>query len=336
MFPNKLDIYNSPTQINLLERTTAHWGGSKNIWIKRDDDTGGLTSGNKVRKLAYVVYEALEIGADTLITCGGVQSNHCRATAAIARRHGLSAVLLLGGNEPDRSEGNYFLDKLLGVDIRFIAPSEYKQRNEIMEQVACDLRRAGRNPYVIAEGASSPMGSWGYIQACQEIADTQKELGVTFDAIVSAVGSGGTIAGMVLGKQLFKLHADIWGVNVCQDEVYFNRAIRYIASETIDRFELPDSLDPGQFGIIDGYVGRGYALSQTCEIRFILEMARREGIILDPVYTGKAFFGLYHELESERFRDAKNILFIHTGGIYGTFPMADEIDFDGLDDPVEC
>jgi D-cysteine desulfhydrase len=172
-----------------------------------------------------------------------------------------------------------------------------------------------------------PMGVWGYLHACKEIKEAQKELGVVFDAIVCAAGSGGTSAGLELGKRLFDLEAKIWAVNVCDDEDYFRKQIHKLSIQTIERFDLPTSLKPDEIGIIDGYVGRGYALSRPEELDFILKVAKKEGIILDPAYTGKAFFGLYNELKKGRFENAKNILFIHTGGIYGLFPKADEIDF---------
>ena len=326
-FPKKLDIAQLPTPIHLLEGTSAAWGGEHNIWIKRDDDTGGLVSGNKIRKLEFVVREALDLGADTLITCGGLQSNHCRATAAVARRCGLDVTLLLRGTAPHRPEGNYFLDRILGADIRFITPEQYERHDILMEEVAAELRENGSSPYVVAEGASMPMGAWGYIHACEEIAAAETDLGVRFDAIVSAAGSGGTSAGLELGKRLFNLEAKLWAVNVCDDEAYFRRTIHRLADETIRRFELPCTVAPEDIGIIDGYVGRGYALSRPEELLFITEMARREGIILDPAYTAKALFGLCNELKTPRFDNAENILFIHTGGIFGLFPKASEISF---------
>ncbi len=323
--PKRLDIAQLPTPVAHLERASGTWGNDKQIWIKRDDDTGGLITGNKVRKLAYVVREALDAGADTLITCGGLQSNHCRATAAVARRYGLDVVLLLRGTEPERPEGNYFLDRVLGAEIRLITPEQYREHDALMGQVAEELSAAGKRPYVIAEGASMAMGVWGYIEACQEIAAAEREHGVKFDAIVNAAGSGGTSAGLELGRRLFDLKAKVWAVNVCDDEAYFRPLIHRLVTETSDRFGLSVSVDPEEIGIIDGYVGRGYALSQPEELDLITRLARAEGVILDPAYTGKAFFGLVNEIKTDRFAGAHHILFILTGGLFGLFPKAAEM-----------
>jgi D-cysteine desulfhydrase len=324
VFPPRLPLAQLPTPITLLERTTAAWGGPR-IWVKRDDDTGGVLSGNKVRKLAYVVHQALEQGADTLLTCGGLQSNHCRATAAIARRLGLEVVLCLRGVEPPLAQGNYLLDRLLGAEVRFITPEQYRARDEVMQAVARELRARGRRPYVIAEGASMPLGAWGYIEACEEIARAQEDLGVVFDTLVHAVGSGGTSAGLELGVRLLGLRAKVWGVNVCDDQAYFRSLIHRIAVEAIDRFRLPVQLRPEEIGFLDGYVGRGYGKSRPEEWTVILEAGRREGLILDPVYTGKAFYALAKEVAGGRLAESREVLFLHTGGVYELFPLAAEI-----------
>ncbi len=324
IFPSRLSVAQLPTPISLLERTTAAWGGPR-VWVKRDDDTGGVLSGNKVRKLAYVVQEAIDQGADTLITCGGLQSNHCRATAALARRFGLEVFLCLRGAEPRLAQGNYLLDRLLGAEVRFITPEEYRARDQVMRRVAQEVRARGRRPYVIAEGASMAQGVWGYIEACQEIALAQEELGVVFDAIVHAVGSGGTSAGMELGARLFSLRGKIWGVNVCDGEAYFRPLIHRLAQEAIDRFRLPVRFSAEEIGIIDGYVGRGYGQNRPEEWAVILEAGGREGLILDPVYTGKAFYALSREVQGGRLAGAREVIFLHTGGVYELFPKAEEI-----------
>lgn len=327
-FPPRLNLAQLPTPIHKLGRLTKELGDGPTIWIKRDDDTGSVLSGNKVRKLAFVVSEALNLGADTLITCGGLQSNHCRATAAVAKRMGLDVTLFLRGRAPERPDGNYFLNKILGANILHITADDYKRRDEIMASHANELRSRGKNPFVIAEGASMAMGVWGYIHACEEIAIAQKELGLKLDHIVCATGSGGTSAGLELGCRLFRLKAKPWAVNVCDDEQYFRKQISGLISKTIERFDLEVSVEPNDIGIIDGYVGRGYAMSTPQELEFIRKVASQEGIILDPAYTGKALYGLVNELESGRFDNKENILFIHTGGIFGLFPKIDEVSFD--------
>lgn len=191
-----------------------------------------------------------------------------------------------------------------------------------MSAVADELRARGRHPFVIAEGCSMPVGCWGYIEAAREIARAQQQLGISFDAIVSAVGSGGTAAGIELGARIFGLRGRVWGINVCDDEDYFRPLIHRIASEAIERFELPVNLAADEIGILDGHIGDGYGKTRPEELQTLVEVARREGIVLDPVYTGKAFHGLRQELHNPVFRDAKNILFIHTGGLFGLFPYA--------------
>lgn len=166
------------------------------------------------------------------------------------------------------------------------------------------------------------VGCWGYIEAAREIADAQERLGVSFDAIVSAVGSGGTAAGLELGARLFGLSGRVWGINVCDDESYFRPLVHRIATEAIERYALPVDLAPEEIGILDGHVGDGYGKTRPEELRTLVEVARLEGIVLDPVYTGKAFHGLRRELHGPAFRDAKHVLFIHTGGLFGLFPHA--------------
>jgi len=320
--PEKEQLANLPTRIHLLRLSSDSLFKGRRIWIKRDDDTGGLLSGNKVRKLEFVAKEALNTGCDMLITCGGLQSNHCRATAAVARFLDMNVSLLLRGTEPSSTEGNYFLDRLLGADIRFITPEQYKSRNELMEEEAEQHRSAGRKPYVVAEGASMPVGVWGYIEAASEIAMTEKSLGVRFDSIVTAAGSGGTSAGLEIGRRLHGLNASVHTVNVCDDEDYFRNTIHTLALKTIQKYGIPLDIRAEDISILDGHAGEGYALSTDGELDFIENFARREGIVLDPVYTGKAFRGMLKELEEGRLANAKEILFIHTGGIYGLFPRA--------------
>lgn len=323
-FPPRLDIAQLPTSVVRLDRTSQAWGGPR-LWIKRDDDTGGVLSGNKIRKLQYVVKQAMDAGAEILITCGGLQSNHCRATAAVARRMGMHVILCLRGTPPPRIEGNFLLDKVLGAEIRYLTPEEYEDNEAIMKKIAGDFDRQGKRAFVISEGASMASGVWGYIEAAAEIAAAESYTGTKFDAIVAAIGSGGTAAGLELGARLFGLQGKVWGINVCDDEDYFRRRIHAIACDAILEYGLDVVLRAEDIGIIDGYVGSGYAKSRPEELALLVEFARREGIVLDPVYTGKALFGLRKEWNGPRFADAKNVLFIHTGGVFGLFPKAEEL-----------
>jgi D-cysteine desulfhydrase len=290
------------------------------IFIKRDDLTGAPLSGNKVRKLDFVLSDAASRQADTLITCGGIQSNHARATAVLAAQLGMQSILVLRGSPQAVPQANLLLDKLVGAHIRYITPDEYRRVLPLMEQIASEeAKYRGRKPYIIPEGASNALGSCGYIRAAQEIKDQQQALGVEFDAIVIPVGSGGTIAGLLMGKKLYGLRSDIIGICVCDTADYFTHKIFDIAAEARERFGNDFRIDREDIHILEDYVGAGYAKSMPQEIEVMLQVARTEGIILDPVYSGKAMNGLLSELRCDRLKEYKKILFIHTGGIFGWF-----------------
>ena len=297
----RLNIANLPTKITKLERLSKELNA--NIYIKRDDQTGSEFSGNKVRKLEYVVADALSKGANLLITCGGIQSNHCRATVSVATAYGLKSAVLLRISETPPVTGNYFLDKLMGADVRFCTREEYsKKRGEIMEEMAENYRKEGYTPYIIPEGASDSIGTLGYYNCLNEVAQQEKEMNVKFDAVVVATGSGGTYAGLFLANEVHK---------------YGKRNLK--------------KLDFSHLEFTAKYVGIGYALSRPEELEFIKKIARLEGLVLDPVYTGKAMYGLYNELQeggmlrNKNSRRKPNILFIHTGGLYGLFPVSETV-----------
>ena len=312
----RIRLANLPTKIEKLDRLSHELG--KNIYIKRDDQTGTEISGNKIRKLEFSVGEALENNCDYLITCGGIQSNHARATAAVAAKLGLGSYLVLRGDEKEEAEGNLFLDKMLGANIRFVTSEEYKNhRTKIMEGIRIQLEEEGHKAYIIPEGASNGIGSLGYVNAMEEILEQEKQLGIKFDAIVVAVGSGGTYAGLYYGNYIRDNPAKIYGVNVCNNKEHFQEVVGNLLEEITPYTGKQIVVDKEEINIIDGYQGLGYALSQTEEIQFIHHFAKLEGIILDPVYTGKAMYGLFNEINKGSFNMHENILFIHTGGIFG-------------------
>ena len=327
MISKKLKLGNFPTKIERLEKLSTML--KENIYIKRDDQTGSEVSGNKIRKLEFSINEAINNDCDTLITCGGIQSNHARATAAAGIKLGLKSVLVLRSDETPEMEGNYLIDKIMGADIRIISSEDYRERRqEIMENILKELEEKGRKGYIIPEGDSNGIGTFGYINCFKEILDQEKELGITFDTIVTAVGSGGTFAGLYLGNKLTESNKKIVGINVCDSAEYFKDKVCSILEEV--KTYIPDrkfEITKDDMHIIDGYVGDGYALSRPEELEFICDFAEAEGIILDPVYTGKTMRGLYTELKKGTFKDSKNILFIHTGGIFGLFSKRNQFGF---------
>lgn len=314
--PKFMEFANLPTKIERLERLSERLGTE--IYIKRDDQTGTEVSGNKIRKLEFSVKEALDQGADYLITCGGIQSNHARATAAVAAKLGIGSYIVLRGSKDSDLEGNHFLDKILGANIKYITPEEYSQeRRSIMEDIKVELEKQGHKAYIIPEGASNGIGSFGYYKALEEILTQEKEMDIKFDAIVTTVGSGGTYAGLYYGNYINNNDAVIYGINICDDEEYFKNVVEKLLGEMSKYTNEEINVGKNKVDIIDGYVGRGYALSTPEEIDFIGDFAKLEGIILDPVYTGKAMYGLVEEIKKGKFAKHKNILFVHTGGIFG-------------------
>jgi len=328
-FPRKIPLARAGTPLEPLPRTSAALGVE--VLVKRDDLTGAELSGNKVRKLEFLLAEAVDQGADTVITCGGEQSNHCRATALAAAKVGLASRVVLRTDDPASpppTTGNILLDRLAGATVRWISRPDWAKRNPIMEEEAAAVRAAGGKPYVIPEGGSNAMGSWGYVACAAELADDLAALPARPTTIVFACGSGGTAAGLALGAKLVGLSdrgVKVAAVNVCDDRDYFTRVITRICADMTARWSLPASITAEELDIVDGHVGRGYAKSRPEELATIRDLCRRDGLVLDPVYTGKAFHGIVTELTADRGRFGERIVFVHTGGIFGLFPAAEEI-----------
>jgi D-cysteine desulfhydrase len=281
-------------------------------------------SGNKIRKLGFLLADAKAQGCDIVLTCGGIQSNHCRATAIAARQIGMDSLLFLRTADPQAPlplVGNTLLDQLVGADIRTITPEAYRQRSILMQEAAERLQQEGRRPYLIPEGGSNALGSWGYLDAIRELSIQLAELGEEIDDIVFACGSGGTAAGIAAAAHLAKLPTRIHAVTVCDDASYFYQHINQCFAAWGIEKPAEEALD-----IIDGYKGLGYAISQESELRYLLDTAKQTGILLDPVYTGKALYGFAQEmrLRPERFQGSR-LLFWHTGGIFGLFAQIAQI-----------
>ena len=318
-FPARIALANTPTPIEPLDHLSEAL--DCRLWVKRDDLTGSATSGNKVRKLEFTLARAREQGANVLITCGGVQSNHCRATAILGAKLGFKVHLLLRGEKPGKREGNLFLNYLAGAEISYFSPKYYNARHDfIVSEVLEDYQSRGMKPYFIPTGASDGTGIWGYISAAQEIARQQQ---VVFDHIVSATGSGGTQAGLTVGASHYLPGTRVTGIAVCDDETYFQNKVREDIRLWAELY--PQQIDPEQLSIqvSDKYIGPGYAKAGPEIFECIELVARKEGLVLDPVYTGKAFFGMLAEIEAGHL-PGDNILFVHTGGIFGLLAQTEQ------------
>lgn len=329
----RLLLANLPTPIQQPKRLSDLLG--VDLWVKRDDATGGPEGGNKIRKLEYLLADALEQGCDTVITCGGIQSNHARATATLAAALGLKAVLLLSESSiendgegvgvepaPDQMVGNLLLDLMVGADVRLISPASYQRRGEVMRDAADLLRAAGAKPYVIPEGGSNGLGALGYVEAMAEVArqlDDGVAGGRPFDVIVHACGSGGTAAGAALGASHYGVAGELQAMAVCNDVDYFERKIGTIIEES--RSLMPELGAPARWTVDESAKGPAYGVSTPPQRARMIEAAQWSGLVFDPVYTGKAFFGLWEQCESGRF-DGKRVLFIHTGGLPGLLAQA--------------
>ena len=331
-FPPRLPLANTPTPLQFMGRLSQQAGVE--IYFKRDDFTGSELSGNKIRKLEFLMADARAKGADTVLTCGGAQSNHFRATALAAVKAGLDSLLLLRTEDPDHppaADGNILLDELAGAKIVWITPDEYRRRDEFFEREALRLTSAGRTPYIVPEGGSTALGAWGYALAIEELVADLKRLDgkeVQPTTVICAAGSGGTIAGLALGARMSGEPLRVVGVNVCDDRDYFVNIIDGICREFDHTWPMEGPAGLPAYEIVDGYVGRGYALSRPAELVAIRDLVRLEGVVLDPVYTGKAYFGMLAELAKDKERFGRRIVFIHTGGLFGLFPIAEQ--FAGL------
>lgn len=284
------------------------------VWLKRDDMTAGAEAGNKIRKLEYLLGDALNQGADTVITCGGTQSNHARATALLCRQLGLNCTLVLRSEGQDDRElvGNLLLSHLAGATVRFVSAAEYAQRATLLQSLADELRQGGAKPYVIPEGGSNGLGAPGYVDAMEEVRK-QSRLGLVpegLDSVAFACGSGGTAAGVALGIAQFGVAKRADAFAVCDDKGYFEQKVADIVAEATRR--RPELGSPARLNIHDAFKGPAYGVMDEEQLEFLRQVARETGLLFDPVYNGKALFGL-SKLEDKPDR----VLFIHTGGLPG-------------------
>jgi L-cysteate sulfo-lyase len=313
-----------PTPIERLDRLSGELGGP-DLLIKRDDLTGLALGGNKARKLEFLVGQALEQGADTLVTAGAAQSNHCRQTAAAAAKAGLKCELILNDQKPVRQNGNLLLDELLGAKCHWIERPQFPVKlSELPEQ----LRAQGRKPYVIGIGGSNGVGATGYVLAMIELEGQLRTTQHRVDHIVFASSSGGTQAGMVLGAQLAGFGGQVHGVSVDKDNLEreaYDEEVAKIANECAQYIGSDIRLTKQHIKVVYGYTGEGYGVVSNLEREAIRLMARNEGVILDPVYTGRAFGGLIDLIRKGAFKRGESVLFWHTGGAPALFAYAKEL-----------
>jgi D-cysteine desulfhydrase family pyridoxal phosphate-dependent enzyme len=314
--PQKLSIAHLPTPVEDFSRLRP------GLWVKRDDFSGCELSGNKVRKLEYLVAEAIARGCDTLVTAGDVQSNHARATAVVAARLGLKSLLVLeGAAKPDDwSKGNAFLDRFVGAEIDWQEQEGFIAQR--LDAAAEKLRTQGRKPYVIPVGGSNELGVWGYIDAAREAKDQCDAMDLKIDRIVCTTGSCGTHVGLLLGIKLAGWQVQLTGIGISSTAEKKAVWARGLLDRTIAKYDLPVTVTPSDLEIHD-YSGAGYAKSRPEELATISDAARRGGLVLDPVYTGKAYFGMLDLANRMIIKPNESVLFFHTGGLLGLLAKPD-------------
>ncbi|MBL4580678.1 MAG: D-cysteine desulfhydrase family protein [Gammaproteobacteria bacterium] len=322
-WPARIELAQLPTPITKLERFSQRFKDTT-IWIKRDELTGTEVSGNKIRKLEYCIAEAQNQSCDTLITCGGIQSNHCRATAVLGARLGMKVHLILRGEKPDVLEGNLLMDYLCGAEVSYLSQAQWSGHEDLASELQARCVSQGKKAFFIPVGASDEVGLWGYIKASEELNQDFLDLKMEPEYIVTATGSGGTQAGLIVGTELLGMRSQVVAFNVSDDAAYFEKKIRGDVMLWKQRYNQEFDESKMKIKTVEGYLGAGYGVAGPEIFDGIAELARIEGIFLDPVYTGKAFHGMVAELEkgdAGALSGAKNVVFIHTGGLFGVFPQ---------------
>lgn len=324
-FP-RVNLCHQPTPIEAMPRLSEHLGGP-NLFIKRDDCTGLASGGNKTRKLEFLVGEAIDKGADMLVTQGAVQSNHVRQTAAAACRVGLKCHGLLERRVTDAADnyettGNVFLDQVFGATLEFRAGG--LDMNKEALEAAERLRAEGHKPYFIPGGGSNEIGALGYVSCAQEIVEQSHTMAKDFDWLVMATGSTGTHAGLVAGFHALGATLPVMGVSVRQPRERQVEAVLGLTKRTLEKLEA-DDISSDKIIVDDGYVGAGYGVPADTTLEAIKLAARMEGLLLDPVYTGKGFAGLIGLTRQGFFKSTDNVLFLHSGGSAALFAYEETV-----------
>jgi D-cysteine desulfhydrase family pyridoxal phosphate-dependent enzyme len=303
----RLNFAHLPTPIEELPRLTEALGGPR-ILVKRDDQTGLAFGGNKTRKLEFLVAEAREHGAKMLISAGAIQSNHCRQTVAAAARFGFDCTLVLTGERPAHSTANYLLDQLFGAEI--ITVTDRKDRDQILQETFDSAASAGKKPYLVPYGGSSPTGAMGYAFAMEEF----MKQNVSADWIVFGTSSGGTHAGFVLGQRVFGFNGKVLGISIDEPEAQLKAHVSELATQASEKLGEQIKFAGDDVLANENYCQAGYGVFGAGEREAINLFARNEGLLLDPVYTGRAAAGMIDLIRKGFFKKEEAILFWHTGG----------------------
>jgi L-cysteate sulfo-lyase len=312
---DRVSVAHLPTPLEEMKRLSQALGDPR-IFIKRDDQTGLATGGNKARKLEYLIAEALGQGADTVLTVGAAQSNHARQTAAAAAMYGLRSILILRGYRPDHWNGNLLLDYLMGAHVRWAEDTPW---DEMMIEVAVEEETAGHHPYLIPLGGSNPTGALGYVAAMEELMGQLEEGHLKVDAVVFASSSGGTQAGLIVGAKALGFEGRVVGISVANTEQVLKGILKELVPQTAERLGLQLSFDEADFVVYDDYLGGGYGVMGDPEREAIRLVGRTEGILVDPVYTGRAMAGLVDLIRKGAFGPEETVVFWHTGGTPAIF-----------------
>jgi len=325
-FP-RIRLAHLPTALEHMPRLSKHLGGPE-IYVKRDDCTGLATGGNKTRKLEFVMADALEQEADTVVTVGAVQSNHVRQTAAAACKLGLRCEVLLEHRVKNPTEtyaqsGNVFLDKLYGANIReYPAGTDF---DKAMLKVADEVKAGGGRPYIVPGGASDRVGALGYVNCAMELLGQSSERGLIIDHFVTATGSAGTHAGLIVGLKAMRSDMPLLGIGVNAPKDKQEQRVFDLACETADYVGLKGLVSRGDIVANCDYIGDGYGIPTKSMNDAVLLLARLEGLLFDPVYSGKALAGMIDLVAGGYFEGAQNIVFLHTGGSAALFAYADQL-----------
>lgn len=307
--PKKVKLANIPTPLEVVKYQ------NKNFLIKRDDLTGCELSGNKVRKLEYIIADAIKNKADIIFTCGGEQSNHARATTIAAKKFGLPVKLFLWGKKNKFQSGNLFLNKIYGAEIMYLNKSEYEKVNDIMQYQREKLLRKNQNAYVIPEGGSTTNGIFGYFSFINEL---MKQIDLNkIKGIVTAAGSGGTSAGILAAVSYLNLDIQVVAVNVLYPKGVITKKILMLAEALNLEYDLNTRIKSENLIVLDGYSEEGYKNISKDKIKIIKHFAEQTGILFDPAYTGKAFVAYNENYLSKNL--GMKYIFVHTGGLFGVF-----------------